>query len=137
MARSTTLPLRDQGFDLVIAADGLYSWDIGRDARAAALKEIHRALSTGGHAIFTEHMRPRRFDEFISEIEASPFSIERTFYFYDRPAYQVESWFKSVQDWRIAKAIRGSIGAARALSGVGRLFGTRGARHICVIARRD
>lgn len=135
-ARSTALPVRDHSFDLVVAADGLYSWDIPRQTRDVALQEIHRALSTGGHVIFTEHVRPQRFKEFTSEIEAA-FTIERTLYFYDRPAYQFESWFKSFRSWRIAGSIRASTGVARALSAIGRLFGTRGARHICLIARRD
>jgi hypothetical protein len=123
--------------DLVVAADGLYSWDIEREERALALREIHRALSSGGHAILTEHMRRSRFSEFVSEIEASPLQVIRVMYFHDRLMYQLESWLKAVPDWGPGKALRQSVPIAKAVSFVGRLFGTRGARHICVIARKD
>jgi SAM-dependent methyltransferase len=136
-ARSTAIPLRSGSVDLVIAADGLYSWDIEREERALALREIHRTLSSGGHAILTEHMRRTRFSEFISEIDASPLQVVRVIYFHDRLMYQLESWFKAVPGWRTGKALRGSIRLAEALSSVGRLFGTRGARHVFVVARKD
>jgi SAM-dependent methyltransferase len=134
--RSTAIPLRSGAFDLVIAADGLYSWDIDRQQRALSLNEIHRTLSPGGHAILTEHMRSKRFSEFVSEIEASPLRVLRVMYFHDRPMYQVESWFKAVPEWRPGRALRRSIRFAKALSFAGRLFGRRGARHICVIAQK-
>ena len=135
-ARSTALPFREGVFELIIASDGLYSWDIGREERAIALDEIGRAVSVGGHVILTDHMRRGRFKEFIAEIEASPLLVESVFYLHDRPAYQLESWLKAVKDWRAAKALRRSVGLARVLSGVGRLLGTRGARHVCVVARK-
>lgn len=136
-ARSIALPVADASFDLIVAADGLYSWDIDRDARAIALGEIHRALAPRGRVVFTEHMRPARFAAFVDEIKAGPLHIERTTYFHDRPAYQFESWLKGVRTLALSRALVRSVRVARALSGVGRLFGTRGARHICVIARRD
>jgi SAM-dependent methyltransferase len=134
--RSTALPFRDGVFDLVIASDGLYSWDIGREERAAALDEIARAMTAGGYVILTDHMRRHRFGDFVSEVEASPFRVESVLYFHDRPAYQFESWLAAVHSVPVAKALRRSIVIARLLSGVGRLFGTRGARHVCVIARK-
>jgi ubiquinone/menaquinone biosynthesis C-methylase UbiE len=137
VARSTAIPLRSETVDLVIAADGLYSWDIEREERALALREIHRTLSSGGHAILTEHMRRTRFSDFVSEIDTSPLQIIGIMYFHDRLMYQLESWFKAVPDWRPGRALRRSIPIAKALSFVGTLFGTRGARHICVIARKD
>jgi SAM-dependent methyltransferase len=136
-ARSTALPLREESFDLIVASDGLYSWDIGQTERAKALAEIHRTLSRGGHAILTDHMRSRQFEKFIAEIGSSPLRIERTVLFYDRPAYQFESWLKAIREWRIARGLRGSVRLAQLLSGFGRLFGPRGARHICVIARKN
>lgn len=135
-ARSTALPFREAGFDLVIASDGLYSWAIPREERIAALDEIHRVMSPGGRVILTEHMRPRRFGEFVGEIEASPLRVESVLHFHDRPAYQFESWLKGIQKLRVARTLRRSIRIARVLSGAGRLFGTRGARHMCVIARK-
>ncbi len=135
-AQSMALPFREASFDLVIASDGLYSWDIERKERATALKQIHRTMSPDGRAIFTEHARRRRFGEFVGEIAASSLRVESVFYLHDRPSYQLESWLKAVQGWRVAKAIRRSVDLARVLSGVGRLFGTYGARHICVVARK-
>jgi SAM-dependent methyltransferase len=134
--RSTALPFRNGVFDLVIASDGLYSWDIGREERALALDEIVRAMTAGGYVILTDHMRRSRFKEFIGEISATRLRVDSVFYLHDRPAYQLESWLKAVRTRRVAKALRRSIGIATILSGVGRLFGTRGARHVGVIARK-
>ena len=134
--RSTELPFPERSFDLVIAADGLYSWDIEREERAVALGEIHRVLSPGGHAILTEHMRRHRFRAFIGEIESSRLRVESVSYFYDRPAYQVESWLKAVRHWPVASAIRQSVSVARVLSRLGGFLGTRAARHVCVVARK-
>jgi SAM-dependent methyltransferase len=135
-ARSVTLPFKNDSFDLVIASDGLYSWDLPRNDRAASLLEIHRVVRSGGVAILTEHMRPRRFAEFVGEIRNSPLHVESVSYFHDRLAYQFESWFRGVPGWSVAKALRRSTHVARVLSRAGRLFGQRGARHICVIARK-
>src|SRR5205814_5062638 len=135
-ARSVSLPFKGESFDLIIASDGLYSWDLEREDRAAAIVEIHRSMSVGGSAIFTDHMRRHRFNEFVSEIETSPLQVESVSFLYDRLAYQMESWFKSVRGTRIAKAFRRSTDVAMVLSRIGRVFGQRGSRHICVVARK-
>ncbi len=136
-ARSLALPFADQSFDLAVASDGLYSWDIEREERAAALVEIHRVMSQGGVAIFTDHMRRNRFAEFVTEIEGSPLQVESVSFLYDRLAYQMESWFKAVKGARVAKAFRRSTDVAMVLSRIGRVFGQRGSRHVCVIARKE
>ena len=136
-ARSLALPFADQSFDLAVASDGLYSWDIERQERAAALVELHRVMSQRGVAIFTDHMRRNRFADFVAEIENSPLHVESVSYLYDRLPYQFESWLKGVQNVRAAKALRRSTNVAMALSRIGRLFGSRGSRHVCVIARKQ
>jgi len=135
-ARSVALPFASESFELVVASDGLYSWDIEREERAAALVEIHRVMSLGGVAIFTDHMRRNRFAEFVAEVESSPLHVESVSFLYDRLSYQFESWFKGVQNARAAKALRRSTNVAIVLSRISRMFGQRGSRHICVIARR-
>lgn len=135
-ARSVALPFGNESFDLIIASDGLYSWDIEREDRAAALVEIQRVMSQGGVAIFTDHMRRNRFTEFVAEIESSELQIQSVSFFHDRLAYQFESWFKAVPGSRVAKAFRRSTYVAMVLSRIGRVFGQRGSRHICVVARK-
>lgn len=136
-ARSLALPFRSESFDLVVASDGLYSWDIEREERAAALVEIHRVMSPGGVAIFTDHMRRNRFAEFVAEVESSPLQVESISFLYDRLAYQFESWFKGVRGSKAAKAVLRSTDVAMVLSRIGRMFGQRGSRHICVVARKE
>ncbi|MFN2601615.1 MAG: class I SAM-dependent methyltransferase [Gemmatimonadaceae bacterium] len=136
-ARSVALPFKSGSFDLIIASDGLYSWDIERDERAVALVEIHRVMSTAGVAIFTDHMRRNRFAEFVSEIETSALRVVSVSFLYDRLAYQFESWFRGVRRSRISKAVLRSTNVAMILSQIGRLFGSRGSRHVCVIARKE
>jgi len=57
-------------------------------------------------------------------------------YLHDRLWYRIESWFKAVRDWRWVGRLFGSVPVARLLGRVARLFGRRGSRHICVVARR-
>lgn len=136
-ARSLALPFKSESFDLIIASDGLYSWDIERDERAVAIVEIHRVMSKGGVAIFTDHMRRHRFPEFVTEIESSELRVESVSFLYDRLAYQFESWFKGVRGSLISKAVLRSTNVARVLSQIAQVFGQRGSRHICVVARKE
>ena len=137
VASATRLPFAPRAFDVVVASDGLYSWQLGEAERAAALREIHGALVPGGHAVLTEHMRPERFAAFVAEVRASPLRVARVTYLHDRPCYQFEGWLKAIRHWRVARALRRSEGLARALSVLGRPFGPAGSRHVCVVATRD
>lgn len=131
------LPFRARAFDVILASDGLYSWELDHVDRAAALQQIHHALAPGGHAVLTEHMRPAQFAGFVEEIRASPLRVVRVTYLYDRPCYQFESWLRAVRHWRAARALRRSMPLARALCAAGSCFGPAASRHICVVAVRD
>src|SRR3982751_4441866 len=133
----TQLPFRAQTFDVILASDGLYSWQLEIEDRAIALRQIHHALVPGGHAVLTEHMRTDHFPVYVGEIRASPLRVVRVMYFHDRPCYQFESWLKAIRHWRVARAARRSVSLARVLCTVGRWFGPVASRHICVIATRD
>ena len=133
---ATALPVTPRAFDVVVASDGLHSWQLGEAERAAALREIHGALVPGGHAVLTEHMRPERFAAFVAEVRASPLRVARVTYLHDRPCYQFEGWLKAVRHWRVARALRRSPAVARALVACGRPFGAAGLRHVCVVATR-
>lgn len=131
-----SLPVADASFDLIVAADGLYSWDLPKPDRVRALEELHRALRPGGHVIFTDHMRPARFVEFIEEIEHSPFAVRTTGYLYDRLWYQFESWLRAVQHFTVTRWIRRNLVIARMLAAVGRRLGSNASRHICIVGEK-
>ena len=135
-ASALALPIASGRMDFVVAADGIYSWNLERDDRSRCLDEIHRILATSGRVLFTEHTRAFRFPEFVAEIEQHDFAIERVDYLYDRPWYQVESWFKMLQGNSWVRTARRSNAIARFLQRVGRVIGPRASRHICVLARR-
>ena len=134
---ATALPYGDGSFDVVVASDGLYSWEIAPEDRQGALREFHRLLRPGGVVLLTEHMRQRRFAELVAEIRDSPLQIVEVSYLYDRPWYQFESWFKAIQHRRLAKAVRRNVPLARFLLRLGRLVGPSASRHICVWAARE
>ena len=136
VASALALPIAAGGMDFVVAADGIYSWNLERNDRSRCLEEIHRILATSGRVLFTEHTRAFRFPEFVAEIEQHDFAIERVDYLYDRPWYQVESWFKMLQGTAWVRTARRSDAVARILQRVGRVFGPRASRHVCVLARR-
>jgi len=122
--------------DFVVAADGIYSWNLETDDRSRCLEEIHRILANSGRVLFTEHTRAFRFPEFVAEIEQHGFAVERVDYLYDRPWYQVESWFKMLQGASWVRSARRSDAIARFLQRVGRVLGPRASRHVCVLATK-
>ena len=133
---ATALPYGDCVFDVVVASDGLYSWEITPQDRQRALGEFCRLLRPGGAVLLTEHMRQRRFAEFLAEIHDSPLKIVDVCYLYDRPWYQFESWLKAIQHWALVKAVRRNLPLARFLLRLGRLIGPSASRHICAWAAR-
>jgi len=135
-ASALALPIASGGMDFVVAADGIYSWNLESRDRNRCLGEIHRILAASGRVLFTEHTRAFRFAEFVAEIERHDFEIERVDYLYDRPWYQVESWFKMLQGTSWVRSARRSDAIARFLQRVGRVFGPRASRHVCVLARK-
>jgi len=131
------LPIACGQVDLVVAADGIYSWNLETRERDRCLCEIRRVLVPSGRALFTEHTRPFRFPELVQQITRNGFTIEWVDYLYDRPWYQVESWFKAVQGTSWVRAARNSVRIARLLQHIGRMLGPRASRHICVLARKN
>lgn len=131
------LPIGSGQMDFVVAADGIYSWNLDAPDRDRCLAEIHRVLVPRGSALFTEHTRAHRFGEFTQQIERNGFTIEWVDYLYDRPWYQVESWFKLLQRTSVVGAARRSGWVARILGRIGRLLGPAASRHVCVMARRS
>jgi len=136
VADATALPFGAGRFDVVVMSDGLHSWQLPAAERRAALAQAGYVVRAGGHAVLTEYLQPRAFAEFVSEVRAGPFQVVAVEYLHDRLWYRVESWFKAVRDWRWVERLFASVPVARLLGGVARLFGRRGSRHICVVARR-
>src|SRR3989442_1187197 len=137
VADATALPFEASRFDVVVMSDGLHSWQLPAAERRAALVEAGYVVRAGGHAVLTEYLQPRAFAEFVSEVRAGPFQVVAVEYLPDRLWYRVESWFKVVRDWRWVERLFASVPVARLLGRVARLFGRRGSRHICVVARRQ
>jgi SAM-dependent methyltransferase len=130
------LPIGSGQMDFIVAADGIYSWNLDARERDRCLSEIRRVLAPAGRVLFTEHTRSRRFGEFVQQIARNGFAIEWVDYLYDRPWYQVESWFKALQGSTWVRAARRSDRIARFLRRIGRLLGPGASRHVCVLARK-
>jgi len=131
------LPIASGQMDFVVAADGIYSWNLDVLDRDRCLGEIRRVLKPAGRVLFTEHTRAHRFAEFTRQIERNGFTIEWLDYLYDRPWYQIESWFKLLQGTSWVRAARRNDSIARLLRGIGRLIGPGASRHVCVMARKS
>ncbi|HXN84323.1 MAG TPA: class I SAM-dependent methyltransferase [Myxococcales bacterium] len=137
VASATALPFDSGAFDLVVLCDGLWEWGLSAPDREAALVEAHRLARAGGHVLLTEYLRPKAFAGFIREVEQGPLRILSVRYLYDRLWYQVETWFRRARHRRAVRAVFSSLGFAQFMGGVGRLFGKHGARHICILTRKD
>jgi SAM-dependent methyltransferase len=135
-ASAMQMPFAPASFDLVVASDGLVTWQLDAGQRAATLREIHAVLRPGGHALLTEHMRPTRFADFVDEVRASPLRVVDVRYLHDRPCYQFESWLRAVSGSSVARRLRANVRLARLLTALGRPFGARGSRHVLIVARR-
>lgn len=135
-ASALELPMRDGAFDLVVASDGLVSWHLNADQRVAAVREIARVLAAGGHALLTEYLRPAQWPQFLDELVAGGLEVRTVEGIHDRPFYWFESWIRAVRHWPPARALRRSRALARVLMAGGRLLGSRGCRHLLVVARR-
>src|SRR5438067_7085483 len=136
-ASAVRLPFAARAFDLVLACDGLYSWDLDAGERQASIDEIRRVVQVGGQVLFTEHARAERFEPFIDEIAAGGLHVVSVCYLYDRPWYQFESWLKLVRGWQPTKHLLQSRVVARALRALGHFAGSKGSRHVCVLAVRE
>jgi len=136
VADATALPFGAGRFDVVVMSDGLHSWQLPAAERRAALAQAGYVVRAGGHAVLTEYLQPRAFAEFVSEVRAGPFEVVAVEYLHDRLWYRIESWFKAVRDWPWVERLFANVSVARLLGRVARLFGRRGSRHICVVARR-
>lgn len=133
----TAMPFRAGRFDLVNICDGLHSWNLGPEERAAALAESCRvARPGGGYVLLTEYLRPERFAGFEREVRASPLEVAEVAYLYNRPWYQFRTWFKAVRHRAWVRSVLGSVTLARLLRALARPFGPRASRHICIVARR-
>jgi SAM-dependent methyltransferase len=136
VASATALPFRRESFDLLICLDGLYGMDMTEELQGMVLRECYAALRPGGTMIFTDYLRPERFDDMLRQIADSPFSIIRVHYLYDRLWYQLESWLRMIEHWRWVKVLLRNQSFAQTLSVVSRLFGKYGSKHICVVAKK-
>jgi SAM-dependent methyltransferase len=133
----TALPIRSGAFDLVVASDGPHGWYLDASHRAVALRQLHDALSPGGHVLITEFLRPHRFPDFVAEVAASPLSMVEVRYLYDRPWYRFERWLKRWGRHAHVRRWLGSVRIARILDRFGAAFGARGARHILILTQRS
>jgi SAM-dependent methyltransferase len=134
-AGATALPFRGGAFDVVVLADGLNSWQLTPTERRLALAEAYRTLRPGGYVLLTEYLRPAQFAEFIQLVRESPLEVSAILYLHDRLWYQFESWFKAVRGRAWVERILRSLALAAVLRSVARVFGPRGSRHICIVAR--
>lgn len=128
------LPFGRESFDLVVVADGINEF-VPEPSRPQALAEIRAALKTGGLALFSDYMRPGKFEPFIRDV-GDQFRILKLVYLNDRMWYQFESWFKAVRHWEAVKTLLSQVWIARLLSPVSGLLGTKGSTHLLILAQK-
>jgi SAM-dependent methyltransferase len=133
---STEIPFADGAFDLALLCDGLHSWRLSPEDQARTLLETSRLLAPGGHVILTDHLKTRQFDPFLRRVEESPLEVLDVRYLHNRLWYSLARALRPVQDRPPARALLASRWLARGLSGVSRLAGRRGAKHVRVVARK-
>jgi ubiquinone/menaquinone biosynthesis C-methylase UbiE/uncharacterized protein YbaR (Trm112 family) len=136
VASCTALPIASGEADLVIIADGLYSYKISIEECRTALAEANRVLKPGGKILLMDYMKPERFDSFVDLVKGNGFEVEGVHLLYDRLFYALEMGLRRFHDKPWCKWLLANIPLAHLLSLLARLLGKAGSSHICVIATK-
>jgi SAM-dependent methyltransferase len=136
-ASSTELPFAADTFDLIVISDGLHGWELPRTLQDNVAAECARVLKPSGYAVFTDYLHPRKHQDLINIIDASPLRRVEVDYLYDRLWYRMESWFHLIQGSALAKSVLRSMSIAQTLRRFSALQGANGSKHICVVAQKQ
>ena len=128
------IPRQAEKFDLVVVADGIHEY-VPEPRRGEALSEIERLMKTNGTVLFSDYMRPGKFDPFIRFV-GERFKIVKLVYLNDRLWYQFESWFKAVRHWEAVKILLSQIWIAKMLQPLSALLRTYGSTHLVILASK-
>jgi SAM-dependent methyltransferase len=129
-------PFRERAFDLVLMCDGLHSWRLTPEEQALALEQAHRLLAPGGYVLLTDHLKPRHFQDIIERVRSSPLDVVSVRFLHNRLWYSLERGLSRFRGSRAVRELLASRSVARALSLLSSLGGRRGAKHLCIVARR-
>jgi SAM-dependent methyltransferase len=129
-------PFRDDAFDLILMCDGLHSWRLTPEEQARTLERAHRLLAPGGYVVLTDHLKPHHFRVILDRVRASPLEVVSVRYLHNRLWYSLERGLSRFRERQAVRALLASRSVARALGAVSRLAGKRGAKHLCIVARR-
>jgi len=136
-ASATAFPFHNNTFEIVLLCDGIISWELNKEQRAAALENAYNSVIEGGHVILTEYLHPNKFEQYLKEIEASPLEIKKVIYMNDRLAYRFETWFKVIENTTVYKKLIANKNFIKFLMSISSLSGKSGSKHICVIATKS
>jgi SAM-dependent methyltransferase len=131
------LPFPTESYQCVLAADGIHEWGFTKEQKQKVYAEIHRVLRPGGHAIFSDYLKPEWFSDVLSEFQNSPFQLVETEYFGDRFCYQMESLLKAFANSHWAKEIKASVKLASLLRALGKQLGPTGSRHLFWVGKKS
>ncbi len=131
------LPFPDNSFQCVLAADGIHEWGLTQDQKQKVYAEIHRILRPGGHAIFSDYLKPDWFADVLRQFQQSPFQLAETEYFGDRLCYQMESLLKAFANSTWAKGLKANVGLANLLRTLGKQLGPAGSRHLFWVGKKS
>lgn len=134
---SQSLQFENLKFNLILLCDGLFGWRLDEKEKIETIEQSYQSLEKGGHALFTDYMKPREFSYFIHLIQRhAPWDKVQVHYFNDRLWFQFECWFKSVKQFRIVRKILSSVIIAQYLCFISKFLGIYGSRHIMVVAKK-
>ncbi|MBC7913531.1 MAG: class I SAM-dependent methyltransferase [Pyrinomonadaceae bacterium] len=135
------LPFAPESFDVVTVCDGLEGWWLSEEQKRAALEEIYKVLKKGGIAILTDCLMPELnktvFEDYKKFVRSSPLSVVNVSYLYDKVWYKLESALKKARLQSVFGGLLASVPLAKLLNSFGKTIGTKAARHIVVILRKD
>jgi SAM-dependent methyltransferase len=135
-ANGSELPFRDATFDVLLLCDGLVTWRLTPEEAQAVLRRAAQVVKPGGRVILTEALKPRQIAPFVDQVRSSPLRLESVRFLHDRLWFSVERALRPHRHRRLAGRALASRPLAGALSLLSRLAGSRGSKHVFVVARR-
>ncbi|MFM9101617.1 MAG: class I SAM-dependent methyltransferase [Cyanobium sp.] len=130
------MPLADGSNDLIVIADGFWSWGFDIKTCRAILSSAAAILDKGGKVLFMDYLNPCDQAAFLSLASSPELQLTEIHPLYDRPWYAMELLLQPFRKWRWSRRILENLALARILSVLGRFFGRFGTAHIVVVAEK-
>ena len=132
----TAIPLANDSIDLMVIADGLFTWGFDEATCEEILRQAAATLVPGGKILLMDYLKVGDQASFMRIARSGDLRVTRILPLHDRPWYAVELLLRPLRHQLWCQRLLSNLNLARMLSLVGRVLGRFGSAHICVVAEK-